>query len=103
MLTKKIALAAASAMLVTAVAFATGASPAFADDWIDCNTVMNEVNSGKHAEDIATDLNISISTVNRCKRQTNAAAKAPTTSSKQAQSGNEPSPMAAPTSAGSPM
>jgi hypothetical protein len=102
MLTKKIVLAAASAMLVTTVAFATSARPAFADDWVDCDAVMNEVNSGKHSKDIASDLNISTSSVYRCKRQAKVTAKASTKSSKQAQSGNEP-PMAAPTSAGSPM
>ncbi|MFZ2064205.1 MAG: hypothetical protein WAU82_24565 [Candidatus Binatus sp.] len=102
MLTKKVLLAAASAMLVTTVTFATSAPPAFADDWVDCDAVMNEVNSGKHAKDIATDLNISTSSVNSCKRQAEAAAKASAKSSKQAQSGNEP-PMAAPKSAGSPM
>jgi hypothetical protein len=90
MLTKKFALLAASAMLMTTVAFATNARPAYAAAKVDCDAVMNEVNSGKHAKDIATDLNISTSSVYRCKRHAKAAAKASTKSSMQAQSGKEP-------------
>jgi FixJ family two-component response regulator len=93
MLTKKIALAAASAMLVTTVAFATNARPAYAAAKVDCDAVMNEVNSGKKAKEIATDLSISTSSVYRCKRHAKEAAKASTKSSIQAKSGNEP-PMA---------
>ncbi len=93
MLTKKFALLAASAMLVTTVAFATNARPAFAAAKVDCDAVMNELNSGKHAKDVATDLSISTSSVYRCKRHAKAAAKAETKSSAQAQSGKEP-PMA---------
>src|SRR5271169_2382892 len=88
---KKFALAAASAMLVTTVAFA--ARPAFAATKVDCDAVMNEVNSGKKAKEIATDLSISTSSVYRCKRHAKAAAKAATKSSLQAKSGKEP-PMA---------
>ncbi len=93
MLTKKFALLAASAMLVTTVAFATNARPAFAAAKVDCDAVMNELNSGKHAKDVATDLSISTSSVYRCKRHAKAAAKAATKSSSQAQAGKEP-PMA---------
>jgi FixJ family two-component response regulator len=110
MLTKKIALAAAAAMLVTTVAFATNARPAFAAAKVDCDAVMNEVNSGKKAKEIATDLSISTSSVYRCKRHAKEAAKAATKSSIQAKKGNEPpaamsapSPaMAAPAAAASP-
>ena len=56
MLMKKFALAAASAMLVTTVAFAAGARPAYAAAKVDCDAVMNELNSGKHQKDVATDL-----------------------------------------------
>jgi len=90
MLTKKIALAAAAAMLVTTVAFATNARPAFAAAKVDCDAVMNEVNSGKKAKEIATDLSISTSSVYRCKRHAKEAAKAATKSSIQAKKGNEP-------------
>ncbi len=97
MLTKKIALAAASAMLVTTVAFATNARPAYAATKVDCDAVMNEINSGKKAKEVATDLSISTSSVYRCKRHAKAAAKAATKSSMQAQAGKEPP--AAPSSA----
>ncbi|MGA9720982.1 MAG: hypothetical protein WBQ86_00885 [Candidatus Binatus sp.] len=112
MLTKKFALAAASAMLVTTVAFATNARPAYAATKVDCDAVMNEINSGKKAKEVATDLSISTSSVYRCKRHAKAAAKAAEKSSMQAKSGKEapmapamsaPSPaMAAPAAAASP-
>ena len=108
---KKFALVAATAMLVTTVAFA--ARPAFAAAKVDCDAVMNELNSGKKAKEVATDLSISTSSVYRCKRHAKEAAKAATKSSMQAQSGKEPpaapgamsapSPaMAAPAAAASP-
>jgi len=87
MLMKKFALAAASAMLVTTVAFAASARPAYAK--VDCDAVMNEVNSGKHAKDIAADLKISTSSVYRCKRKAKAAAKAATKTSMQVKRGKE--------------
>jgi hypothetical protein len=99
MLRKKIALVAASAMLATSVAFSVSARPAFAAK-VDCDAVMNEVNSGKKAKEIATDLSISTSSVYRCKRHAKEAAKAATKSSIQAKSGKEP-PMA-PAAAASP-
>ena len=83
-------LLAASAMLVTTVAFATSARTAFAATKVDCDAVMNELNSGKKAKEIATDLSISTSSVYRCKRHAKAAAKAATKSSMQAQIGKEP-------------
>ena len=86
MLTKKIALAAASAMLLTTVAFTTSARPAYAAAKVDCDAVMNEINSGKKAKEVATDLSISTSSVYRCKRHAKEAAKASTKSSMQAKS-----------------
>ena len=97
MLIKKFALAAASAMLVTTVAFA--ARPAFATTKVDCDAVMNELNSGKKAKEVATDLSISTSSVYRCKRHAKEAAKAETKTSMEAKSGREPSAMSAPSSA----
>ena len=91
MLIKKFALVAASAMLVTTVAFA--ARPSFASTKVDCDAVMSEVTAGKHAKDIAKDLNISTSSVYRCKKHAKEAAKAGTKSSMQAQSGKT-APMA---------
>jgi hypothetical protein len=95
MLIKKFALAAASAMLLTTVALA--ARPAFAAAKVDCDAVMNEINSGKKAKEVATDLSISTSSVYRCKRHAKEAAKASTKSSMQAKAGKEPP--AAPSSA----
>ena len=89
---KKFALAAASAMLVTTVAFAVNARPVYAAK-VDCDAVMNEVSAGKHAKEIAKDLNISTSSVYRCKRHAKEAAKAATKSSPYAKSGKE-APMA---------
>jgi hypothetical protein len=102
MLTKKFALLAASAMLMTTVAFTSNARPAFAAAKVDCDAVMNEVNSGKHAKEIATDLSISASSVYRCKRHAKAAAKASTKSSMQAQSGKDMPAMSAPAPAAPP-
>jgi hypothetical protein len=98
MLIKKFALAAASAMLVTTVAFAVNSRPAYAAK-VDCDAVMNEVAAGKHAKEIAKDLNISTSSVYRCKRHAKEAAKAATKTSMEAKSGREPSAMSAPSSA----
>jgi uncharacterized protein (DUF433 family) len=101
---KKFALALASAMVVTTVAFA--AQPAFAATKVDCDAVMNEVNSGKKAKEIATDLSISTSSVYRCKRHAKEAAKAanktlPSAARSAAMSAPSPA-MAAPAAAGSP-
>ncbi len=95
MLVKKFALVVASAMLATTVAFATNARPAFANK-VDCDAVMNEVNSGKHNKDIAADLKISTSSVARCKRKAKLAAKAATKSMPQVKSGREAPAMSAP-------
>jgi FixJ family two-component response regulator len=76
MLTKKVVLAAASSMLAATLVFAAAAQPAYATTKVDCDAVMNEVNSGKHAKDIAKDLNISTSSVYRCKKHAKEASKA---------------------------
>jgi FixJ family two-component response regulator len=98
MLVKKFALVVASAMLATTVAYATNARPAFANK-VDCDAVMNEVNSGKHNKDIAADLNISTTSVYRCKKKAKLAAKAATKSLAHTKSGREvpaaPAPAAA--------
>ena len=104
MVIEKIAVAAASAMLVATIVFAASAHPAHAADKVDCDAVMNELNSGKHAKDVATDLSISTSSVYRCDRKANAAAKAATKTSLQAQTGRKVRvhPMASPAAAASP-
>jgi hypothetical protein len=96
MLTKKLALAAASAMLVTTVAFAVNTRPAYAATKVDCDAVMNELNSGKKAKEVAKDLSISTSSVYRCKKHAKEAAKAETKSSMAAKTGKEPPAMTAP-------
>jgi len=98
MLVKKFALVVASAMLATTVAFATNARPAYAADKVDCDAVMNELNSGKHQKDVAKDLNTTLYQVRKCKRLAKAAAK----TSVQAKGGKEASAspaMAAPSPA----
>lgn len=106
MVIKKVVVAAASAMLVATMVFAASARPAYASTKVDCDAVMNEVNSGKHAKEVATDLSISTSSVYRCKRQAKAAAKAATKASLQAKTGKDvpAPPMAAssPAAAASP-
>jgi hypothetical protein len=101
MIMKKIALAAASAMLLTTVAFVSNPRPAYAAAAVDCDAVMNELNSGKHEKEVATDLSTTLYQVRKCKRKAKAAAKAATKSSMQAQSGKEMPPMTAPSSAAS--
>ena len=81
MVMKKFALVAASAMLAATVAFATSGRPAYAAAKVDCDAVMNELNSGKHQKEVAKDLSISTSSVYRCKRHAKEAAKAETKSS----------------------
>ncbi|HYK63484.1 MAG TPA: hypothetical protein VEY94_00935 [Patescibacteria group bacterium] len=100
MMMKKIALAAASAMLLTSVALVSNAQPAYAAAKVDCDAVMNELNSGKHEKEVATDLNTTLYQVRKCKRKAKAASKAETKSSIQAKTGKEaptaPSGMSAP-------
>ena len=101
---RRIAVAAASAILVATIVFAPSAHPAYAADKVDCDAVMNELHSGKHAQDVATDLSISTSSVHRCERKATAAAKAATKTSLQAQRGKKAGvrPMASPAAAASP-
>ena len=100
---RRIAVAAASAMLVATI-FAASAQPAYAADKVDCDAVINELNSGKHAKDVATDLSISTSSVYRCERKAKAAAKAATKTSLQARTGRKVRvhPMTSPAVAASP-
>ena len=104
MVIKKIAVTAASAMLVATMVFAAGARPAYAATKVDCDAVMGELNNGKHAKDVAKDLSISTSSVYRCKKHAKQAAKAENKSTVQAQTGKEmASPaMASPAAAASP-
>ena len=96
---KKFAIAAASAMLGATLFFAASAPTAFAASKVDCDAVMNELNSGKHAKDVAKDLSISTSSVYRCKKHAKEAAKASTSTMSASTKGTTPrAPAAAPTS-----
>ena len=101
MVIKKIAVTAASAMLLVTMVFAAGARTAYAAAKVDCDAVVGELNSGKKAKEVAKDLSISTSSVYRCKKHAKEAAKAGTKSTVQAQSGKE-MPMASPAAAASP-
>ncbi len=104
MVIKKIAVTAASAMLVATMVFAASARPAYATSKVDCDAVMGELNGGKKPKEVAKDLSISTSSVYRCKKKAAAAAKAGTKSSLQAKTGKEvpAPPMASPAAAASP-
>ena len=93
MVMKKIALAAASAVLVTTVGFVSYARPAYAAGKVDCDAVMSELNSGKHEREVAKDLSTTLYQVRKCKRRAKAEAKPETKSSVQAKTGKE-APMA---------
>jgi hypothetical protein len=86
---KKSADFAASIMLLATMVIAASASPTFARSEVDCGAVMNELYSGKHRKEVAKDLSISIWSVDRCKRQAQAAAKASTKTSLQARQGRD--------------
>ena len=60
---------------------------------VDCSKVMSELNSGKKASDVAQDLKISTSSVYRCRRKAQSAAKSASTTAAKS------SPMASPSSA----
>jgi hypothetical protein len=58
------------------VAISIPSAYAAAKTKVDCDAVMKEVNGGKKAKEIAKDMNISASSVYRCKKKEMAAAKA---------------------------
>jgi hypothetical protein len=45
---------------------------------VDCDKVMEEVNAGKHAKEVAKDMGISVSSVSRCKHKAKQESKAST-------------------------
>jgi len=104
MVIKKIAVTAASAMLLATMVFAAGARTAYAATKVDCDAVMGELNGGKKAKEVAKDLSISTSSVYRCKKHAAAAAKAGTKATVQAQAGKAvpAAPMTSPAAAASP-
>ena len=89
-----ITLAAAAAGL--AISIGTGVPSAHAARAkVDCDAVMQKLNSGKKAKEVARDLSISTSSVYHCKKKEMAAAKTG------AKAGNEPAakPAASPATA----
>jgi hypothetical protein len=75
---RKFAIAAASVALAATMTIGFSTSAAFAASKVDCDAVMGELNGGKKAKEVATDMKISVSSVYRCKRHAKEAAKAST-------------------------
>jgi len=55
--------------LAMGVASAIPSAHAAGKSKVDCDAVMSELNSGKKAKEVAKDLNISVSSVYRCKKK----------------------------------
>ncbi len=88
---RKAAVAGMSLALASMLAFGFGASTASANK-VDCTKVMAERSAGKKAKDIAKEMNISTSSVYRCKEK--AAAK--TTTAKTTTASAKAAPTTAP-------
>jgi hypothetical protein len=63
---------------------------------VDCDAVMQELNSGKKAKEVAKDMKISASSVYRCKKKEMAAAKTASKASHEAAVKAAAAPAAAP-------
>jgi hypothetical protein len=89
-----------ASVLGIAIGVATSVPSAYAagKTKVDCDAVMQSLNGGKKAKEVAKEMNISTSSVYRCKKKEVAAAK---TASK---AGNEPAakPATAPATAPKP-
>jgi len=61
----------AAGVFAIAIGFALSAAPAHAaaKTKVDCDAVLQELNSGKKVKEVASDLKISPSSVYRCKRK----------------------------------
>ena len=86
---KKIALGAAGLMLVVSMGLEFSATRAYANK-VDCDKVMAEVGAGKKGAEIAKDLNISTSSVYRCKKKAKAGASSAPASSGSAAAASSP-------------
>jgi len=75
---KRLVTTAAAIVIALAMGVATIVPSAYAagKSKVDCDAVMNELNSGKKAKEVAKDLNISVSSVYRCKKKSKNAEKA---------------------------
>jgi Mor family transcriptional regulator len=69
-------LAAGAVGLTIGVGMSIPSAHAAGKSKIDCGAVMKEVNGGKKAKEIAKDMNISTSSVYKCKKREMASAKA---------------------------
>jgi hypothetical protein len=65
---RNLALGMAGLFFAMVVGFEAGSVNAYAAK-VNCDKVMSEVNSGKKAKEVATDLSISTSSVYRCKKK----------------------------------
>jgi hypothetical protein len=77
----KLAIATASAMLGVTLSLSSVVPAVYAASKVDCDAVMQEIGQGKTMRQVATDMSISVSSVRRCKRHANAAAKGETKTS----------------------
>src|SRR5258708_32239234 len=68
---KRVATTAAAILRALAMGVASGIPSAYAagKSKVDCDAVMNELNSGKKAKEVAKDLGISVTSVYRCKKK----------------------------------
>jgi hypothetical protein len=75
---KKIAMAAAASAFGIAIGLAMSIPSAYAagKSKVDCDAVMQALNGGKKAKQVATDMKISPTSVYRCKKKEMASAKA---------------------------
>jgi hypothetical protein len=80
---KQIPVVVAWGLFAVTIVLSTGGDRASAASEVNCASVMNELNNGKDADDVARDLSISTSSVDECIRaskavaDTNAANKTP--------------------------
>jgi len=95
---KRIVMTLAAGALGVAIGAASSAPSAYAaaKAKVDCDAVMKEVNGGKKTKEIAKDMNISTSSVYRCKKKEVAAAKAAPKAGNEPAAKPEASPAAAP-------
>jgi hypothetical protein len=89
-------LAASVVGLAIGVAISIPSAYAAGKTKVDCDAVMKEVNGGKKAKEIAKDMNISVSSVYRCKKKEMAAAKAASKAGNETAAKPAASPAAAP-------
>ena len=100
---KKITLTLALALVGATFLFAASAHTAYAaSKKVDCDAVMNELNSGKKAKDVAVDLKISRQSVYRCKKKSKAPRSMMSVKAPKPAAAPAPAPAAAPAAAPAP-